>query len=324
MAGGPVSDTFKLAYQRYVELAVQQKKSRFEMGFSYKPDLRGRAIQILDLVEPTTAIVNGVRGGDTPNIATNHQPVWIQPIQIEWGTLIEPEDEIKAFTDYESPYIQNAAAALVRARDNVFANALSGPRLVGVDSATSANYAVPETTVTNGIVLNTVGSIDGATPSGMNIRKLQRAKRILKQRYVETDYEELWWCGNAQQMEELFNDIITINTDERKMAYLDEDKRTVQRVAGVNCVSYESLPLPATVTGIANFAGDTTDYLSMFWCKSGMHYGDFYPLTTTADRNPQKKYRINPYLENWFGATRSEDAKMVLIATAINPAGPNG
>jgi len=311
---GPVTDTFKLTYQRNVELAVQQKKSRFEMGFTYHADLKGRQAQILDLVMPTAAIIDGPRGGDTPNIDVNHEPVWVQPHQIEWGKLIEKEDFIKALTDYESPYVQAGAAAIVRGRDSVFATALLGNRIIGLDGTTSAAYAPPSTT-RGTVVADTVGSADGLTPAGMNIRKLNRGMALMRGRYVETDYEEFWWMGNAQQHEELLNDIMTINTDYAKMAVLDETTKTVFRVGRFNCVSYEAIPTISTLP---------TDYISVMWCKSGMHYGDFSALETRAEPNPTKKYRVHPYMENWWGATRSEDAKVVQIATAQNPAGPNG
>ncbi|HZU87927.1 MAG TPA: phage capsid protein [Stellaceae bacterium] len=319
---GPVSDTYKLQYSRLVLLAVQQRKSRFEMGFTYAPDLQGRQKMVLDLVEPTTAIVNGIRGGDTPNIDANHEPVWVQPTQLEWGKLIEKEDYIKALTDYESPYVQGGAAAIVRARDLVFATAILGSRIIGLDGTTvqpwSNTFVSQSGANANRYVPNTVGSADGATATGMNTRKLQRAKRIFRQQYVEVDYEELWAAINAQGMEELYNDILTINTDYKKMAVLDTDTRTVNRVAGVDIVSYENITGPA-VTGDAG-----ADYLGTVWCKSGMYYGDFDPLASYADPSPGKKFRIQCYLENWFGATRSEDAKVVQIGNAQAPAGING
>jgi hypothetical protein len=320
---GPVSDTYKLQYSKLVLLAVQQKRSRFEMGFSYAPDLQGRQKMILDLVEPTTAIVGGLRGGDTPNIEQNHEPVWVQPLQIEWGKIIEKEDYIKALTDYESPYVQSGAAAIIRGRDLVFATAILGSRIIGLDGTTTSAFTTTFTNqaggTSNRYCPNTVGSADGQTATGMNVRKLNRCKRVLKQQYVETDYEEFWWCGNAQADEELFNDIITINTDYRKMAVLDEQERTVQRVASVNIVTYENLP---TTPAVPNDTG--TDNLAAFWCKSGMWYGDFDPLTTNVAPNPAKKYRLHPYMEEWFGATRSEDAKVVLMGLAASPAGING
>jgi Phage capsid protein len=312
---GPVSDTYKLAYSRLVMLAVQQLQSRFESFMTYHADLKGRQMQILDLVEPTTAIVDGVRGGSTPNIEQNHEPVWVKPRQIEWGKLIEKEDYIKALTDYESPYVQSGAAAIIRGRDLVFATQLFGNRIIGLDGTTTAAL-----TVTGRYVADTVGSADGLTRAGMNTRKMNRAIRLLRAQYVELQYEQLCGLFNAQGSEELYNDILTINTDYRKMAVLDEATRTVLRVGAVEFMTYESLP---DVT-VAQGAADANDYGSMIFCKSGMHYGDFDPLQTTVEPNPSLKYRLHPYMENWWGATRSEDAKFVLVANYKTPAGPNG
>jgi hypothetical protein len=314
---GPVSDTYKLAYSRLVVNAVQQMKSRFEMGFTYSADLQGRSKMILDLVEATTAIVNGTRGGDTPNIEANHEPVWVQPNQIEWGKLIEKEDYIKALTDYESPYVKGGAMAITRGRDLVFGVAVLGPRIIGLDGTTVQAW---QNTFVNQAganvsraVPNTVGSPDGQTPTGMNVRKLNRGIRIFNAQYVETDYEDLWAATNAQGIEELYNDITTINTDYKKMSVLDEQKRVVRYVAGVNIVSYEALP-----------DIDVNDFGGAMWCKGGMYFGDFSPLSTDAAPNPAKKFRIQTYMENWWGATRSEDAKVLQIANFKNPVGING
>lgn len=294
---GSVTDAHKLEYSRNVSLAVQQKKSRFEQGFTYHGDWRGREMIFETLVMPTEAIVDGNRGGDTPNIDANVEPVGVKPRQIEWGKLIEKEDAIKALTDFQSPFVQNGAASIVRGRDLVFANALFSDRLIGKDGAT-----VQAWDSTDKVVVQTVGSADGATDTGMNVRKIQRAKRLLRAQEVDLDMEDLWGVLNAQEMEELYNDIITINTDYAKMAVLDHDKRQVHSLQGVSFVHFEKK---------ADYDG--THYASAIWCKSGMHYGDFSPLETRAEQNPAKKYRLHPYMENWWGAARSEDAKVIKI-----------
>ena len=292
-----VQTAHKLTYNRNVALAVQQMTSRFEMGFTYAPELKGRTACMLELIGQTTAIIDGNRGGDTPNIDANVEPVWVVPHQIEWGKLIEKEDQIKALTDYQSPFVQNGAKAIVRGRDSVFATSIFADRKIGQDGATTSSYDT-----TNRVVAVGVGHADGTTAIGMNVKKIQRAKRYLRQAYVDLDMEELWGVMNAQGHEELYNDLITINTDFAKMAVLDHDTKRVNEVAGVKFVSYE---------GMADYDGST--YTSAIWCKSGMHYGDFDPLTTRAEPNPMKKYRIHPYMENWFGASRSEDAKVIKV-----------
>jgi len=309
---GPVSDTYKLAYQTNVVLAIQQMKSRFTEGFTFHADLKGRQMQLLDLILPHTAIIDGARGGDTPNIEQNHEPVWVKPRQVEDGKLIEKEDLIKALSEYQSPYVQSIAAAIVRARDSIFAGALLGSRIIGLDGATVQAYTANAALAGGGVVGAAIGSADGLTDTGMNVRKLQRAKVLWRQQFIEVDNEDCWVALNAVGMGQLFNDIITINTDTAKMAVIDRDKRVVQQVAGFNVVSYESLP-----------DIDATHYGAVAWLKSGMHYGDFSPLTTDVAPNPAKKFRPQIYVENWFGATRSENGRVLQISNFKNMTGPN-
>lgn len=303
---GPiVENVHKLTYQRNVMLAVQQKTSRFEMGFTYQSGLKGRKAQLIELIGATEAIIDGNRGGDTPNIDANLEPVWCVPHQIEWGKLIEKEDAIKALTDYQSPFVQNGAAAIVRGRDSVFASAIFANRLIGEDGTTSQAWDT-----TNKVVAVDVGKPSGFTTAGMNLRKIQRAKRYLRALHVDLDQEELWGSLNAQEMEELIEDIVANATiPAAKRAEYDRDKGIVYSVAGVNFVHYESMP-----------DYDSNTYTSAIWCKSGMYYGDFSPLDIRAEPNPAKKYRIHPYMENWWGASRTEDQKVIKILNAKVPA----
>lgn len=293
-----IQTAHKLTYQQNVLLAVQQKTSRFEMGFSYQSGLKGRQAQLLELIGATEAIVDAPRGGDTPNIDANIEPVWCVPRSIEWGKVIEREDWIKALTDYQSAFVQNGAAAIVRGRDRIFAAAIFGTRKIGQDGSTTSSWSA-----TNRVVAADVGAV---AATGMNLKKIQRAKRLLRQQQVMLDEEELWGVLNAQEMEELINDIVSASTEVRRTAELDRDRGIIYAVGGVNFVHWEDMP---------DYDGSTST--AAIWCKSGMHYGDFAPLTIDVQPNPQKKYRPHPFMENWFGATRSQDEKVIKILNKI-------
>lgn len=296
---GPVTDGHKLTYKENVMLAVQQKKSKFEQAFTYQNDLKGRIACMLELIGATTAIIDGNRGGDTPNIDNQIEPVWVTPHQIEWGKLIEKEDAIKALTDYQSPFVQAGAAAIVRGRDSVFASAIFGDRKIGQDGTTVSSYDT-----TNKVVAVGVGS---TAATGMNLAKISRAKRYLLAAQVDLDMEDLWGVLNAQEQEELYNDILANATmPDAKKAVVDASMKQVVSVGGVKFVNYESM---------SNYDGST--YTAAIWCKSGMHYGDFDPLQTRAEPNPAKKYRVHPYMENWWGASRSEDVKVIKVLNKI-------
>lgn len=291
---GPVTDAHKLTYQRNVELAVQQKKSRFDDAFTEYPDLSGRQACMLELIGPTSAIIDGNRGGDTPNIDNNLEPLWMLPHQVEWGKLIEKEDAIKALTDYQSPFVQSGAAALKRDTDRfIYAPALFGNRKIGQDGGTTSAWA--GRTVTQGI-----GSVDDLTDTGMNVKKLIRGIRYMQGDQVDIDDEMKFAAVNAQGMEELYRDITYVNTDYRNKSVLEG--KQVREILDITIIPYEYL---------TDF--DATHYTFAMWVKSGMHRGTFSAVQTKAEPNPAKKYRIHPYMEQWVGATRSEDAKVVKI-----------
>jgi hypothetical protein len=122
---GPISDAHKLTYSSNVALAVQQKRSRLDMGFSYQSGLSGRQSTLIELIGSASAVVDLGRKADTPDIDNSIEPVWITPRQLAWGKLIEKEDAIKALTDYQSPFVQAGAAAMVRGKDVILSQRCS-------------------------------------------------------------------------------------------------------------------------------------------------------------------------------------------------------
>src|SRR5262249_50207910 len=156
--------------------------SRFMEGFTYHGDWKGRKMIFDELMGAANAIIDGTRGGDTPDIDSQIEPVGVLPVQIEWGKLIEKEDAIKALTDYQSPFVQVGAAAIVRGRDQIFANAIFGNRFIGQDGSTISAWDS-----TNKLVPATVGG--GGPDVGMNVKKILRAKRLMQAFYVDIDVE---------------------------------------------------------------------------------------------------------------------------------------
>lgn len=294
---GPITDAHKLAYNSNVMLALQQKRSKYDMGFTYQSGLSGRIAQMLELIGSTTAVVNLGRKADTPDIDNTIEPVWMVPSQLAWGKLIEREDAIKALTDYQSQFVQAGAAGMVRAKDIVLSTAFFGSRKIGQDGSSTSAWAGD--TVAVG-----VGHSDGVTAIGMNVKKLLRGRRYMASRQVELSDEQLFFSGNAQATEELFNDLTFISSDYRNRKPLDEPER-------IDILNITIMPPNDGSATLADYDGST--YTSVLWAKSGMHWGEFDPLRTDAPLRPDKMNRPHPQMEQWLGATRSEDYKVVKI-----------
>lgn len=296
---GPISDAHKLTYQANVELAIQQKKSRLDVGFNYISGLSGRQATVLELIGVTSAVVDLGRKADTPDIDNQIEPVWMIPRQLAWGKLIEKEDAIKALTDYMSPFVQAGAASMVRGKDVILSQAVFGSRKIGADGSTTSAWA--GRTVGVGVGYS---ATDDTTAAGMNVKKILRARRLMAADQVDLMDEMLFFSGNAQATEELFRDITFISGDYRNSKPLD-------RPEYVDILNTMVLPPNDGSAAFADYDGST--YTSAIWAKSGMHWGEFDPMRTDAPLRPDKMNRPHPQMEQWLGATRSEDYKVVKV-----------
>ena len=301
---GPISDAHKLEYSRNVNLAVQQLRSRIDMGFSYYPGLSGRQATVMELIGSASAVINLGRKADTPDVDNTIEPVWVRPTQLAWGKLIEREDAIKALTDYQSPFVQAGAAGMVRAKDTVLSTAVFGSRVIGLDGATTSSWGGQTVTVGIG-----ASATDDTTATGMNVRKLLRARRYLQAAQVDVGMEQLFFSGNSQQTEELFRDLTYISHDYRNGKPLDSPDQPQQ------ILNITILPPNDGAAAFANADGSTA--VAALWAKSALWWGEFDPLRTDVPLRADKMNRPHPQMEQWLGATRSEDAKVVKILTKI-------
>src|SRR5690606_31625923 len=211
---------------RNVALAVQQRGMLLAPAFQFKPDWKGKQTMVTELVGPAQAVLNQGRKADTPDIDQEHEPIWVRPTQITWGKIIEKEDAIKALTDFQSEYTQSGASAVARALDAILAGAVFGPRLIGDEIPVAASYDSTGRLVP--------ADLDQArTPHGATVSKLIRARKLLQKQHVEIEREELFYLANADEIEDLYNDIQYVNKDYREKSVLDASRKWVLEIAGI-------------------------------------------------------------------------------------------
>ncbi len=299
MAYGDMTTAHRYEYNENVKLAFQQKKSRLGQAFSMQPNLKGKLAQAIELIGATEAVEGGGRGEDSPHIEPRTEPVFIQPLQREWGILLEREDDIKRIISYQSIHVQGGAAAFVRAFDRIRAAALFGPRRVGQDGLTIEAYNNP-----NGTVPVNYQQGGGGSNSGLTLQKIIRAMALLSLNEDMED-DEIYMAISVQQMENLFNLLQFQSSDFRRenKAVLDDKERTVHSFMGCNFIRVPNsfLPITALVRQCA------------MWMKTGMHEAPFMDLETNIGPNPNKKFRQQIYMEAYFGSTRSEDSRVVSV-----------
>ena len=288
-----ITTHFVQQYTTNVQLLLQQKGSKLRNAVTVG-SYTGKAAKAIEQVGPVTAQKRTIRHGDTPLISTPADARWVFPVDYEWADLIDDQDKLRMLIDPTSSYSQNGAYALGRAMDDEIITAFFADAKTGENGSTTTSFGA------NQDVVVATGST-GAT--GLNISKLREAKKILMANEVDIDNDPLFCIITAQQHDDLLNEAQAISLDYNTRPVLVDGKITA--FMGFNFIHTERLPLnSSSQRPVHAFA------------KSGMHLGLFNDINTMISERADKGYATQVYVKGTFGATRTEEGKVVEIVCA--------
>lgn len=289
-----ITTHFVQQYTTNVQLLLQQKGSKLR-GAVTIGSYTGKAAKAVEQVGPVTAQKRVVRHGDTPLISTPADARWVFPTDYEWADLIDQQDKLRMLIDPTSSYALNGAYALGRAMDDEIISAFFGVSKTGENGSTNTNFDTA-----NQQVAVATGST-GAT--GLNISKLREAKKILMANEVDIDNDPLFVVITAEQHDDLLNEAQAISLDYNTRPVLVDGKITA--FMGFNFIHTERLGV------------DGSSYRRVpAFAKSGMHMGLFDDVSTMISERADKGYATQVYVKGTFGATRTEEGKVVEILCA--------
>jgi hypothetical protein len=288
-----ITTHFVQQYTSNVQLLLQQKGSKLRNCVTVG-SYTGKAAKAIEQVGPVTAQKRTIRHGDTPLISTPANARWVFPTDYEWADLIDDQDKLRMLIDPTSSYSQNGAYALGRAMDDEIIEAFFATAKTGENGSDNTAFGAGQDVVV------ATGST-GAT--GLNISKLREAKKILMQNEVDIDNDPLFCIITAQQHDDLLNEAQAISLDYNTRPVLVDGKITA--FMGFNFIHTERMPLNnSNQRRVAAFA------------KSGMHLGMFNDINTMISERADKGYATQVYVKGTFGATRTEEGKVVEIVCA--------
>jgi len=288
-----ITTHFVQQYTTNVQLLLQQKGSKLRNTVTVG-SYTGKAAKAIEQVGPVTAQKRTIRHGDTPLISTPADARWVFPVDYEWADLIDDQDKLRMLIDPTSSYSQNGAYALGRAMDDEIITAFFATAKTGENGSDNTVFGVDQDVVVG------TGST-GAT--GLNLAKLREAKKILMQNEVDIDNDPLFCIITASQHDDLLNEAQAISLDYNTRPVLVDGKITA--FMGFNFVHTERLPLnSSSQRRVPAFA------------KSGMHLGMFNDINTMISERADKGYATQVYVKGTFGATRTEEGKVVEIVCA--------
>lgn len=274
-------------YTTNVQLLLQQKGSLLKEAVT-TGNYTGKAAKAVEQIGAVTAGRISERHGDTPLKDTNHTARWIFPRDYIWADLVDDQDKLRMLIDPTSSYAINGAYAIGRAMDDEIIEAFFAIAKTGENGNENKAF-LKEHTIEAGK--------DPAT--GMSVDKLQAAKKLLRQAEVDMDHDPVFCAITAQQEQDLLKEIKVTSTDFTSRPVLMDGKLT--SFLGIQFVPIQRLPLLDNIRSCP------------VWSRSGMHLGIWEDISVSIDRRPDKRNSTQVMVRGTFGATRTDEKKVVNI-----------
>lgn len=274
-------------YTTNVELLLQQRGSKLAesvMSGSYT----GKAAKAVEQIGAVAAQKRTSRHADTPLINTPHDARWVYPTDYEWADLIDDQDKLRMLIDPQSSYAQNGAFALGRAKDDEIIKAFFGTAQTGENGSTATAF-------------DTANQQIAASSTGLTVSKLREAREILLSNEVDPSFDAIYVAVTAKQLTDLLEDPqVTNGGDYNIVKPLVTGE--IDTYMGFKFIHCERLGVD----------GSSNRRIPVY-AKSGMHMGMWNDINTQISTRDDKSYSTQVYVKGTFGATRTEEGKVVEV-----------
>lgn len=280
-------------YNDSLEMLAQQMSSKFRGACRTENASGSKAFRMLSQIEQVTVSERTNRAETIDNTAVNYDGRWVHWKRHHFDTIVDDIDIIQTNITPDGQIVRSAVASMNRKIDEQFRDAFFGTAQTGESGGTSTSFD------SNNVVAVTEGA---AAATGMNVKKLREAKKILMDNDVDVDFETVYVAMAPRQHDDLLALTQVISTDFNERPILGQDGM-VRRFMGFNII-------------VSNRLGvDGNSYRRCpVWVPSGMGCAVWKEIT--GDMRQLPNYKGNPLLieaEMQLGFTRLEEAKCVEI-----------
>ena len=293
-----IETAFVEQYSNMITLLSQQQGSKLKDKVWVKNDKAERVF--FEQIDEVDYQQISERHGDTPIMSTPHKRRAVTPTDIEWGDMIDKQDEVKMLIDPTSSYSINGSYALGRGYDDFIIEAATGTAYTGKRGTTA-------TVLPSGqkIAVDLSGSNEGLT-----INKLIAAKSLFGQNEVDIMHpmNKLCYVWAQEQMDDLLKTTEVTSADYNSVKALVQGE--VGSFMGFDFVQTQRTALNTSTDVRTNFA----------FAKSGLGLNVNMDITTNIGVDPGKKFNVRVYLCCSAGATRVEEEKVVQVLCDQSPA----
>jgi len=292
-----IASVYAVQYGTNISLLLQQKGSKLR-GAVQTGSYMGKASEVVTQYGATSARAVSTRYQPIVPVNTPNNRRWVFPEDYDWADLIDNFDKLRLLADPQSAYSQNGLYAMGRAIDDVIISGIFGANKTGEAGGTTTNFDTANQQVA--VTYAAAGNV------GLTVDKLREARRILMENEVDLDAEPAYCAISAEQHDDLLGQLQVTNADFNTDAPVLQDGK-VTRFLGINFIHTERLPV----------SSGTTHRRCPVWVPSGVHLGMWNDIqSNVTQRRDLSSHPFQVYLMGTFGATRTEEKKVVDILCA--------
>ena len=290
-----IASVYAVQYGTNISLLLKQKGSKLR-GAVQTGSYKGKQSEVVTQYGATSARAVSTRYQPIVPVNTPNNRRWVFPEDYDWADLIDNFDKLRLLADPQSAYSQNGLYAMGRAIDDVIISGIFGANKTGEAGGTTTNFD----TANQQVAVNYAA----AGNVGLTVDKLREARRILMENEVDLDAEPAYCAISAEQHDDLLGQLQVTNADFNTDAPVLQDGK-VTRFLGINFIHTERLP---TSSGFRRCP---------VWVPSGVHLGMWNDIASNVtQRRDLSSHPFQVYLMGTFGATRTEEKKVVDILCA--------
>lgn len=313
-----VTNSFVQEYRDNAVHLAQQGKSRLQNCVRRDPDVVG-ANYFFERIGATGVQWKTGRHTPTPLISTPQSRRRVTMTTAQWSDAIDNDDKKKTLVDLESNYMKAARMAFDRAKDQVIIAAGSGNSFSGQDGATAVTF--PTSQIVADTAINNLNTIEGGTDDGghMSPQRMLKIGRAFALNDVDPDEERYLAVGGRQIWDDLLKYVQVTSADYNTIKAIAAG--AVEQYAGFKMIMSNLLLLAGGTDCYGNavtvFTGATSgDRYCIAWTAEGIGLAMNEDVIAKVAEDPGLSYALRPYMEMSLGATRIEEARVVLAPVA--------
>lgn len=307
-AMGDVTFTAQTRFENNMRLELQQQKAKLA------PKAMSRDVAGADKIKLDNLIANHQmrkkteRNGQVIHDTTGWDGIWVCAPDADYlATLVDGEDKLLTGVDLQGGEIKAHSGAYNRSKDAGFLTGFYGDLITGKTGTTLNAFPA------GNIVPVTHDGAGGATPIGMKVAKLRRARRIFAQNFVDMD-QQFYVALTSLQIEQLTEDAKAINKDfaDAVKPVWSEDGKSLISVAGFQI---EEIELGNPLFGdAAALTLDGSGYRKIpFWTADGMVEAVWENLFTSVDPLPTMHFSAQVYSRHKRVYSRTDQNRCGII-----------